>query len=1801
MSRIFLSHSSRNSSEALAIRDWLASEGWDDVFLDLDPERGITAGERWERALTREANRCEAVLFLVSKQWLASEWCLREFHLASKMSKQVFPLLIDDIPIKKLPADLTRNVQIVNLAAGDDHKPFRAKHPETGQEAHVTFSQNGLKRLKAGLQKAGLDPRFFTWPPADDPYRQPWRGLKPMEAADAGIFYGREGPVIEALDRMRGLSDGAPPRLFVILSASGSGKSSFLRAGLWPRLARDDRRYGTLPVIRPSQGVLTGEAGLIRVLEEALREANTKINRAAIREAVLSGADVVADLFLKILSAGAHGDDPQGRCLLIAIDQAEELFQPAGRTEAAQFIALLANLARRESPRIMLVFTVRSDAYEPLQTEKAFEGLQQTLYNLPPMPAGAWGGVIEGPAQRLSKAGRKLVIEPQLTARLLADLEAGGGKDSLPLLSFTLERLYGDFGADGDLKLSEYEEFGGIAGAIDAAVIGALDRAAADPRLPPDAEARRMLLRRALIPWLAGIDPQTGQPYRMAARFSDIPEESRVLVEHLVEARLLSADMDAATGERMVEPAHEALLRQWGLLKGWLAEDFASLTTLEAVRRATRDWLANGRKPEYLNHRAGRLEDAEALHQRPDLAARLGADDRAYLAACRGAENAERQRQRRATRRLQRAFGIASLLAVLAGLAAWYGFDRAGEATRQASIAAFNEQVAKDQIKIAEEERKKAETQRAETVVAGKRTETLLNVPKAYFMLQDTPREALALVRNSTAELQAMDGTGSESSYAQFMGFYLDRIVNEARELPLNDFYREYPFGTLSFVVPQPSDLTEELQAGQAGATAYPLSLVGSQNTVGVIDNNGRPAGPPIGSLDLRLLANDAAWISGSSFVLATGGWEEATEGEVGTGKTIARNAELRIYDLTGKASKSLVDGHDAPFVSVAVTKAADGRVMILGGDALGRIVVVPSQDGEPQVILTGVNLPILNIFPNMVYGQAAVVFGSKPEGPAAPESDRTADRNTSANNLKSAGQILGKALGSTGADGTVWVGTESGAACASKFGEDSLVLCTTHGTVQLWDSYALSKLADETSEPNERMPTLEFLPFQSAPTEILLIPGTSILAIAATDGSLGLFSSDGQQITAFQTSISRSDSGIGKLGYVGGKRVIFGVPQSSSLRSWDVSDIVDQVRKPPSIHQQMDQELRQLSEKSWLHGGDFSLPKIAAAIPEFLKGTDRPEFEQMSNDRRFLMGLNDQMLLVADQAAGAIKKMDLPYDSSAYDKVSGGINWSDNRAHSKITDGHICILESVEYFDSSKDLPARLFGRVTLVDLVNQKIILQTLLRETSPVTLLGLMFSGSEPVCIYVSGTAIKLLGRGTQTDIPVDPGQIGMTADFSIDGGLLAEQARALFIVLKPLPNVHRLLPKGQDMLVRFNLATRPTHIVLGKFDTAPRLLDVTSNGRRLLIASGAKSPDDHEDKIDNIRLVDDKLNTINTFDTLPRHLNSAAEFHLSNDGLVLRGTIEGEFHEIPLDLGHLLDTTDRRLRDWETSEKLKLWQEKSRNCNASAQWDQCREMLKMATQEFPDDPDLSLLSGNATGEAESKITYYDLSLKHDPFQYIARYNKSEVLWRLGRYEDALHEYTQILSLPENIPAFEGGGSWGVADPIVNAVQNATRQIINAKRANLILHRARAYASLGRWQEALQDVMTIRGMGRESAESKQIEGEALEGLGQYDASIKAMSESLQSFRATPDQGWLHLPEGTVEHLSWRKFKEADILARLAQTHDKIGQRTEASKAFGLARELVASVLASNDRTEPISQFAKDLQDLLNGTNRE
>ena len=223
---------------------------------------------------------------------------------------------------------------------------LRAVLPITHEEAHVPFSAEGLARLKHGLEEAGLDPKYFAWPPTHDQNRPPYRGLRPLEAEDAGIFFGRDAPIVEALDRLRGLRETTPPRLLVILGASGAGKSSFLRAGLFPRLARDDRNFLPLPAIRPERAAINGETGLL--VRWKKRYAPGSRRRAPSCERPSKVVCQRSSRYCKrsptrrrrrrrIPTSSQHPPT-----LIISIDQGEELFQAEGQDEAQALLTFSA-------------------------------------------------------------------------------------------------------------------------------------------------------------------------------------------------------------------------------------------------------------------------------------------------------------------------------------------------------------------------------------------------------------------------------------------------------------------------------------------------------------------------------------------------------------------------------------------------------------------------------------------------------------------------------------------------------------------------------------------------------------------------------------------------------------------------------------------------------------------------------------------------------------------------------------------------------------------------------------------------------------------------------------------------------------------------------------------------------------------------------------------------------------------------------------------------------------------------------------------------------------------------------------------------------------------------------------------------------------------------------------------------------------------------------------------------------------------------------------------------------------------
>jgi WD40 repeat protein len=544
MARIFISHSSANNSKAIELRDWLAKNGWDDVFLDLDPERGIAAGQRWKEALQKAAYSCEVVLALVSSEWIASTWCKSEIDAARLMGKRVFAALVG-VDKSQVPADLT-DEQYVDLTGDPD----------------------AYRRLKEGLKRAGLDPITFPF----EPGRRPYPGFAYLEEADAAVFFGRDAQIVRGLDEIRRLARTGVTRMFVILGASGSGKSSFLRAGLWPRLKRDDLAWLPLPIVRPERAAISGKFGLVEALYSAVseprfangvRERGLPRSRADIQDFLEKTDDSLARILAALREiAQACASSAAPLTVLLAVDQGEELFNEEGREEHRRFVEILTKTLAA-NPDVLAIMAMRSDAFPLVQGEPSLAALPKDTFTLDMMLEGSYREVIVGPSRLLDPP---LKVDPELADALLEDIS---GQDALPLLAFTLANLYENYRSDNELTLAGYERLGRVRGVIDKTVAQAFAEAVARGEAPQDAKAQTALARSAFIPYLAQVNP-AGQFVRRVAARDQIPPEARPLIDRFAEQRLLIRDrrQDA----EVIEVAHEALLRQ-PPFSDWLAED----------------------------------------------------------------------------------------------------------------------------------------------------------------------------------------------------------------------------------------------------------------------------------------------------------------------------------------------------------------------------------------------------------------------------------------------------------------------------------------------------------------------------------------------------------------------------------------------------------------------------------------------------------------------------------------------------------------------------------------------------------------------------------------------------------------------------------------------------------------------------------------------------------------------------------------------------------------------------------------------------------------------------------------------------------------------------------------------------------------------------------------------------------------------------------------------------------------------------------------------------------------------------
>jgi formylglycine-generating enzyme required for sulfatase activity len=542
MSNLFISYTGRDpEGEAWANRleEWCGEWGYG-FFRDKHPGQGVKAGEVWRTCLNRQLARAQVVISLCSPRYELSSWCMWEIAAAEERGKWVIPMQLGR---QELPS-LLHHRQAIRVA--------NALDPSASQLAEV-------KERLARVLREQLDWRMLQpW----DPSRSPYPGLLAFDAELAPVFFGQDKAIEKLGERLTSLAQRAPAALLV-LGASGTGKSSLVRAGVLPRLAADQDRWQLLAPFRPGLMPFTR---LRKVLAPAL---------AAFPDAAPGPAHEA-----EVIALGRQLDWLQAqaeRPVLLVIDQLEELLVE-GNAEAERFLAFLEGQLRRELSGLVVLATLRTDFLAVL--ERRWPGLTELIETTTPepIPPQRFGELISGPA-----ALADLRLQPGLAERLVAE---SGGRDALPLLAFTLEKLWGKWqerreavvelnGARWDLTLADYGALKGVDGVVSTQAALCWDPLRSDPA---DSEA----LQQAFVHHLVRLNEE-GLATKQPALWGDLPERSRPLLQRFVEARLLVK----GSGDRgdQVEIAHEALLRSWEPLEGWIE---ANRKELEQRRRVTR-------------------------------------------------------------------------------------------------------------------------------------------------------------------------------------------------------------------------------------------------------------------------------------------------------------------------------------------------------------------------------------------------------------------------------------------------------------------------------------------------------------------------------------------------------------------------------------------------------------------------------------------------------------------------------------------------------------------------------------------------------------------------------------------------------------------------------------------------------------------------------------------------------------------------------------------------------------------------------------------------------------------------------------------------------------------------------------------------------------------------------------------------------------------------------------------------------------------------------------------------------------
>ncbi|MGO9741139.1 MAG: hypothetical protein ACLPN5_06425, partial [Roseiarcus sp.] len=506
---------------------------------------------------------------------------------------------------------------------------------------------------------------------------RPYPGLRPFETDEWSIFFGRERMIDEVIARL------ARDRLVLVHGASGSGKSSLVRAGVLPKLARQHQRHGApwlTCAMRPSGGPLWNLAAEFAGLEgrgDDVERIGAIVNRFDARGARLAS-----------VASGIEG--LAGKSLCILVDQFEELFRfekETSRDEAELFVDLISRAAGDEaSPAVdvRVVVTMRS---EFLGECARFAGLAETInrtqYLVPRMDDEAMLRAVRRPAEMYGGS-----VGEALAEKLVASVR--GREDELPLLQHGLMLMWDAAraraapGAKPVLDGAKVDEAGGLAALLSNHADTVMAAAAPDER-------RRKIVE-SVFRELTDVNAE-GSAIRRPRAFADLcavagasADELRTILDafRAPGVTFLTPYAGGLAEATLIDISHEALIRCWRRIAaadGWLRREFDD-------GLAWRSLLTEARA---FGHDSSRVLSPAATEDRGALMAernepwsrRYGGGWEqvgALIAASRKAAASARRRRRMAFASLA---GLTFGALLLAGAAVWE-WRQANEETEQA-------------------------------------------------------------------------------------------------------------------------------------------------------------------------------------------------------------------------------------------------------------------------------------------------------------------------------------------------------------------------------------------------------------------------------------------------------------------------------------------------------------------------------------------------------------------------------------------------------------------------------------------------------------------------------------------------------------------------------------------------------------------------------------------------------------------------------------------------------------------------------------------------------------------------------------------------------------------------------------------------------------------------------------------------------------------------------------------------------------------------------------------------------------